>query len=114
VVKIVWLKLTKPELPLYIITMENDHSYQDEPLVETNASDEMLDTTMTAVAGLTLLTERVDQLVQLCEHLTQENQVLRDQQTSLQTECNILREKNEQSRARIDAMVARLKGLGQG
>lgn len=96
--------------------MENDHFYQDEPLVEADGSDDAPEPTsdpaMTTVAGLILLTERVDQLTQLCERLVQENQVLRDQQATLQTERDMLREKNEQSRARIDAMVARLKGLG--
>lgn len=111
-VKIARLKLTKLELPLYSSCMENDPSYQDEPLVEADASDGMPDPAMTTVTGLILLTERVDQLARLCERLAQENQVLREQQAALQTERDMLREKNEQSRARIDAMVARLKGLG--
>jgi uncharacterized protein (TIGR02449 family) len=44
--------------------------------------------------------------------LLRENQALREQQASLQIERDILRDKNEQSRARIDAMIVRLKGLG--
>lgn len=92
--------------------MKNDTFYQDESLaVEADASAPMPDTDVT---GLALLTERVEQLAIWCEQLLRENQTLREQQATLQVERDILRDKNEQSRARIDAMIIRLKGLGQG
>ncbi|CDH43453.1 TIGR02449 family protein [Candidatus Contendibacter odensensis] len=89
--------------------MKNDTFYQDEPTVEADAFDRMPDT---AATGLVLLTERVEQLARLCERLLRENQLLREQQAALQVERNLLHEKNEQSRTRIDAMIVRLKGLG--
>ena len=67
----------------------------------------------TAMTDLALLAERVEQLVQLCEQLAQENQELREQTSVLQAERDALREKNEQSRARIDAMIVRLRDLEQ-
>ncbi len=119
-VKTARLKLTKLELPFYSTCMENDHSYQGEAPAETEAPEApeapegTLDPAVTTVAGLILLTERVERLTRLCERLARENQVLREQQAVLQTERDALREKNEQSRTRIDVMVARLKGLEQG
>lgn len=113
-VKTARLKLTKLELPFYSTCMENDHSYQGEAPAETEAPEGTLDPAVTTVAGLILLTERVERLTRLCERLARENQVLREQQAVLQTERDALREKNEQSRTRIDVMVARLKGLEQG
>lgn len=89
--------------------MENDIFYQDELAVEAKTFDRAPDTGVTSLA---LLAERVEQLAGLCERLLRENQALREQQASLQIERDILRDKNEQSRARIDAMIVRLKGLG--
>ena len=59
------------------------------------------------------LEERVDELVRRCEQLALENQALTAQHNQLLAERNELIDQNEQSRARIDAMVARLKGLEQ-
>ena len=91
--------------------MKKDTFYQDEPAVEADAFDRAPDTVVT---DLILLAERVEQLTTLCERLLRENQTLREQQATIQVERDILRDKNEQSRARIDAMIVRLKGLGQG
>ncbi len=66
-----------------------------------------------AMTDLALLAERVERLVQLCEQVAQENRELREQILILQVERDALREKNEQSRARIDAMVVRLRDLEQ-
>ncbi len=110
-VKIARLKLTGSELPLYSISMRKDTFYPDEPAVEADAFDQAPDTVVT---DLILLNERVEQLARLCERLLRENQTLREQQATLQVERDILHEKNEQSRARIDAMIIRLKGLGPG
>ena len=67
----------------------------------------------TALIDLAILAERVERLVQRCEQLTRENRELHKQNMTLQTECDALREKNKQSRSRIDAMVVRLRDLEQ-
>lgn len=59
------------------------------------------------------LEERLDELISICERLTQENRSLHAQQAALVAERDQLIQEHEQSRARIDAMVARLKGLEQ-
>ena len=91
--------------------MENDNIDPNEMPVEAETLDPMPDT---AVAGLMILSERVERMALLCERLAQENRILHDQQAALEAERDGLREKNEQSRLRIDAMIVRLKGLGQG
>jgi cell division protein ZapB len=58
-----------------------------------------------------LLEERLSELIQLCERLNSENQALAAKQAALLAEREALLEENRQTRARIDAMVARLKGL---
>jgi cell division protein ZapB len=55
----------------------------------------------------------VDQLLALCGRLAQENQVLREQHDALVAERDTLRDKYEHARARIEAMIVRLKGLEQ-
>ena len=67
----------------------------------------------TAITDLALLADRVEQLVQLYGQLTEENRELRKQASALQAERDALNEKNEQFRARIDAMVVRLRDLEQ-
>ena len=64
-----------------------------------------------AMTDLVTLARRVERLVQVCGQLTQENRELREQNSALQTECAALRDKNEQSRSRIDAMIARLRTM---
>ncbi len=54
---------------------------------------------------------RVDELIQLCQLLKNENQALRDQQGSLVSERASLMEKNELARTRIEAMIMRLKSM---
>ena len=67
----------------------------------------------TAMIDLAVLAERVEHLVQLCKQQAQENRELREQTSALQAERDALREKSEQFRARIDAMVVRLRDLEQ-
>ncbi len=71
------------------------------------------DSSGTVVTDLAILAERVERLVQLCEQLTQENQELHEQMTVLQAERDLLYDKNEQSRSRIEAMIVRLRDLEQ-
>lgn len=56
---------------------------------------------------------RVDELIQLCQQLKNENQALRDQQALLIAERAHLVEKNELARSRIEAMILRLKSMEQ-
>lgn len=90
--------------------MDNENLNENIASVELGDFDSRSETAMTDLA---LLAERVEHLVQLCGQLTQENRELREQTSVLQAERDALREKNEQSRARIDAMVVRLKDLEQ-
>lgn len=56
---------------------------------------------------------RVDELIQLCHELKNENQALREQQGSLMSERASLMQKNEIARTRIEAMIMRLKSMEQ-
>jgi cell division protein ZapB len=56
---------------------------------------------------------RVDELIQLCQQLKNENQALRDQHGGLMSERASLMEKNEMARTRIEAMIMRLKSMEQ-
>jgi cell division protein ZapB len=91
--------------------MENECLDENEPLFEADRfDDEMVETVETS---LIILAERVDQLVQWCAQLARENRVLREQNGALESERDTLRQKYEQSRARVEAMIVRLKDLGQ-
>lgn len=60
-----------------------------------------------------LLEERLEELIHVCERLAEENRSLHEQQAALLAERDALIEKNEISRTRIEAMVARMKALEQ-
>ncbi len=57
--------------------------------------------------------QRVDQLIALCQRLAEENRSLRLSQEQLVSERANLLAKNEQARARVEAMINRLKALEQ-
>ncbi len=61
--------------------------------------------------GLKNLECRVDELIELCRQLKNENQSLREQQQSLVGERASLMEKNELARSRIETMIMRLKAM---
>lgn len=63
---------------------------------------------------IAVLEKRVDDLARLCDQLREENRVLRESQESLNAERAALLEKNEKARARIEAMINRLKTMEQG
>ncbi len=90
--------------------MNNENWNENNEPVALNYFD---DRSETAITDLALLAERVERLVQICAQLTQENRELREQTLTLQAERDTLREKSEQFRARIDAMVVRLRDLEQ-
>jgi cell division protein ZapB len=60
---------------------------------------------------LVTLEAQVDELIQTCEHLSDENRALRDQQSTLVAERASLIEKTELARSRVEAMIARLKAM---
>jgi cell division protein ZapB len=65
-------------------------------------------------AELRRLERRVDELVATVGHLKEENRALRQRQETLMTERANLLQKNEQVRARVDAMIGRLKAMEHG
>lgn len=60
------------------------------------------------------LEQRVDALVQVCDQLQNENRSLKQRQDVLTAERASLLQKNEQVRARVEAMIGRLKAMEQG
>lgn len=60
------------------------------------------------------LEQRVDALVQVCDQLQNENRSLKQRQDVLTAERANLLQKNEQVRARVEAMIGRLKAMEQG
>jgi len=63
---------------------------------------------------LQALEAQVDELIQTCEQLSEENRALRDQQSTLVAERANLIEKSELARSRVEAMIARLKAMEIG
>lgn len=60
------------------------------------------------------LEKRVDALVRVCDQLQDENRSLKQRQDVLTSERAHLLQKNEQVRARVEAMIGRLKAMEQG
>jgi cell division protein ZapB len=65
-------------------------------------------------AELRRLERRVDELVATVGHLKEETRALRQRQDTLMTERANLLQKNEQVRARVEAMIGRLKAMEHG
>lgn len=57
------------------------------------------------------LNARIDSLVELTLRLTAENKKLRSAETALLTERDDLQRKNELAKARVEAIILRLKAL---
>lgn len=85
----------------------------ENPADEASHLPDLSDTVATVDTSLAILAERVDRLTGWCERLMREHYALNEQLNLLKTERDELRTKNGQLRTRIDAMVVRLKGLGQ-
>jgi cell division protein ZapB len=60
------------------------------------------------------LEKRLDDLVSICTELKEENRSLRQRQDALTAERATLLQKNEQVRARVEAMITRLKAMEHG
>ena len=59
------------------------------------------------------LDEKIDALVALCAAMKRENQVLRNNEHSWQTERQQLLENNKLAKSRLEAVLGRLKSLEQ-
>ena len=57
------------------------------------------------------LEARLDELLESCSRLQEENRSLREQQESVLAERAQLLQRNEQARTRVEAMISRLKGM---
>ncbi len=55
--------------------------------------------------------EKLDQLIELCQQLKQENQALREREAGLVGERGQLIEKYEMARQKIETMISRLRNL---
>lgn len=60
------------------------------------------------------LESRMEELVVVCRQLKEENRSLRQRQDNLMSERATLVQKNEQVRARVEAMIGRLKTMEHG
>ncbi len=60
------------------------------------------------------LDKRVDELVAIIAQLKEENRALRQRQEAMHSERTALLQKNEQVKARVEAMIGRLKGMEHG
>ncbi|MDQ8038469.1 MAG: TIGR02449 family protein [Pedobacter sp.] len=58
-----------------------------------------------------LLSERIDSLTELSSRLMAENKKLRTQESALLAERDELQRKNELAKARVEAIILRLKAL---
>lgn len=63
------------------------------------------------VAELALLERRVEELLLTVEALKEENRALRQRQESLAAERSAFAQRNDQVRARVEAMIGRLKTM---
>jgi cell division protein ZapB len=60
------------------------------------------------------LEKRLEELMATVNHLKEENRSLKGRQDSLSAERSALLQKNEQVRARVEAMIGRLKSMEHG
>jgi cell division protein ZapB len=75
----------------------------------------MNDTTRTQLdLELMRLEKRIEELLASVDHLKEENRALRQRHDSLNNDRSNLLHKNEQVRARVEAMIGRLKTMEHG
>ena len=65
-------------------------------------------------SDLKRLEDRLDDLVKICNQLQSENKSLKEKQETLSRERATMVQKNEEVRARVEAMIVRLKSMEQG
>lgn len=61
--------------------------------------------------NLQKLTTQIEEVLQTCHQLVEENQLLREEQATLLAERDSLLEKNALARNRIEGMISRLKAM---
>lgn len=61
----------------------------------------------------TTLEARVDELIALCDKLARDNKEMREQQALWEAQRAKLIERNELAKAKIDAMIGRLRSLDE-
>lgn len=57
------------------------------------------------------LSAKVDDLIDLCAEMKRENQMLKDSQSSWQSERQQLMEKNQEAKSKLQSILDRLKAL---
>jgi cell division protein ZapB len=57
------------------------------------------------------LEQRISDMIELCERMSRENELLKTDQQMLRQEFATLQEKNKIARGRVEQIVARLKSL---
>ena len=62
-------------------------------------------------AEIALLERRIEELLQSVDSLKEENHALRQRQESLAAERSAFAQRNDQVRARVEAMIGRLKTM---
>lgn len=70
--------------------------------------------TNTKETELQKLEARVDELIDLCQRLREENRLLRQQQSALLAEKTKLARKHDVTRSQVESMIMRLKLMEQG
>ncbi len=65
-------------------------------------------------SDLKRIEDRLDDLVKICNQLQSENKSLKEKQETLSRERATMVQKNEEVRARVEAMIVRLKSMEQG
>jgi cell division protein ZapB len=60
------------------------------------------------------LERRIEELIHTVQQLKEENRALRQRQEILTGERTALLQRNEQARARVEAMIGRLKAMEHG
>jgi cell division protein ZapB len=76
----------------------------------------MAESTRTSLIDMELkrLERRSEELIKAINQLKQENRALRQRQDILSAERTSLLQRNEQARARVEAMIGRLKAMEHG
>ncbi len=57
------------------------------------------------------LEQRIENMIELCEKMSRENEILRMDQQMMRTEFAALQEKNKIARSRMEHIIARLKSI---
>ena len=57
------------------------------------------------------LEQRITDMIELCEKMSRDNEILKNDQQMLRQEFTSLQEKNKIARGRVEQIVARLKSL---